>query len=79
MPFSKLSLSLAVVEGVKARGYIEPTPNQLRAIPLILAGHDGIGSAQTGTGKTGAFVCGSVFFLKLVFLKIKLSRDLIDQ
>jgi ATP-dependent RNA helicase RhlE len=36
-------------------GYTEPTPIQLRAIPLILAGNDVIGSAQTGTGKTAAF------------------------
>jgi ATP-dependent RNA helicase RhlE len=36
-------------------GYLEPTPIQLRAIPLILAGTDVIGSAQTGTGKTAAF------------------------
>ena len=36
-------------------GYVEPTPIQLRAIPLILAGQDVIGSAQTGTGKTAAF------------------------
>jgi len=44
-----------MVEGVKAMGYIEPTPIQLRAIPLILSGRDVIGSAQTGTGKTAAF------------------------
>src|SRR5882757_738657 len=55
MPFSKLGLSATVVEGVKAMGYIEPTPIQLRAIPLILDRHDVIGSAQTGTGKTAAF------------------------
>jgi ATP-dependent RNA helicase RhlE len=36
-------------------GYVEPTPIQLRTIPLILAGQDVIGSAQTGTGKTAAF------------------------
>jgi len=36
-------------------GYVEPTPIQLRAIPLILGGQDVIGSAQTGTGKTAAF------------------------
>src|SRR3989454_1973745 len=55
MPFTKLGLSNAMLEGVKAMGYIEPTPIQLRAIPLILAGTDVIGSAQTGTGKTAAF------------------------
>jgi ATP-dependent RNA helicase RhlE len=55
MPFSHLGLSPEVVEGVKAMGYIEPTPIQLRAIPLVLNGRDVIGSAQTGTGKTAAF------------------------
>src|SRR5947208_6191393 len=55
MPFTKLSLSHAMLEGVKAMGYIEPTPIQLRVIPLILEGQDVIGSAQTGTGKTAAF------------------------
>lgn len=55
MAFSKLGLSEKVVEGVKAMGFVEPTPIQLRAIPLILAGQDVIGSAQTGTGKTAAF------------------------
>jgi ATP-dependent RNA helicase RhlE len=55
MAFSKLGLSNAMLEGVKAMGYVEPTPIQLRAIPLILAGTDVIGSAQTGTGKTAAF------------------------
>ena len=55
MPFTQLGLSPGVLEGVKAMGYVEPTPIQLRAIPLILAGRDVIGSAQTGTGKTAAF------------------------
>jgi ATP-dependent RNA helicase RhlE len=55
MPFAKLGLSKNVVDGVKAMGYIDPTPIQLRAIPLILNGEDVIGSAQTGTGKTAAF------------------------
>ena len=36
-------------------GFIEPTPIQLRAFPIILAGRDLIGTAQTGTGKTAAF------------------------
>src|SRR5712672_1241943 len=55
MGFSKFGLSQPMIEGVKAMGYVEPTPIQLRAIPLILEGRDVIGSAQTGTGKTAAF------------------------
>ncbi len=55
MPFSELGLSKPCVDGVKAMGYVDPTPIQLRAIPLILSGRDVIGSAQTGTGKTAAF------------------------
>src|SRR5438309_6639820 len=55
MSFTKFGLSPAVLDGVKAMGYIEPTPIQLRAMPLILEGRDVIGSAQTGTGKTAAF------------------------
>src|ERR1043165_7898020 len=55
MPFAKLGLSNPMLEGVRAMGYTEPTPIQLRAIPLIMEGRDVIGSAQTGTGKTAAF------------------------
>src|SRR3954466_3476129 len=55
MPFTKFGLSQAMLEGVKAMGYVEPTPIQLRAIPLLMSGRDVIGSAQTGTGKTAAF------------------------
>jgi ATP-dependent RNA helicase RhlE len=55
MAFSKLGLSPTTLEGVRAAGYITPTPIQLRGIPLVLAGRDIIGSAQTGTGKTAAF------------------------
>jgi ATP-dependent RNA helicase RhlE len=55
MSFTTFGLSPTVLEGIKAMGYVEPTPIQLRAIPLILSGRDVIGSAQTGTGKTAAF------------------------
>ena len=55
MGFSKLDLSNAVLQGVKAMGFTDPTPIQLRAIPLVMEGRDVIGSAQTGTGKTAAF------------------------
>ena len=55
MSFSKLDLSPKVLEGVRAAGYTEPTPIQLRGIPIVMSGRDLIGSAQTGTGKTAAF------------------------
>jgi ATP-dependent RNA helicase RhlE len=55
MGFTNFGLSQPVLEGVKAMGYVEPTPIQLRTIPLIMDGRDVIGSAQTGTGKTAAF------------------------
>src|SRR6266571_4688271 len=54
MPFSKLGLPPALINGVKAMGYVDPTPIQLRAIPVVLGGGDLIASAQTGTGKTAA-------------------------
>jgi ATP-dependent RNA helicase RhlE len=55
MPFSKLGLAPNMLRGVQAMGYTEPTPVQLRAIPVVLSGRDLIASAQTGTGKTAAF------------------------
>src|SRR3954464_13886077 len=55
MGFNTFGLSHDILDGVKAMGYSEPTPIQLRAIPLLLSGRDVIGSAQTGTGKTAAF------------------------
>ncbi|MEP6699156.1 MAG: DEAD/DEAH box helicase [Verrucomicrobiota bacterium] len=56
MPFRALNLSPAILQAVQEAGYTEPTPIQVAAIPHILAGHDVIGIAQTGTGKTAAFV-----------------------
>jgi ATP-dependent RNA helicase RhlE len=55
MSFNTFGLAPKVLEGITAMGYVEPTPIQLRSIPLIMAGTDVIGSAQTGTGKTAAF------------------------
>src|SRR5438270_13477401 len=56
MSFRALNLSPQVLQAVDDAGYTEPTPIQIAAIPHILAGHDVIGIAQTGTGKTAAFV-----------------------
>src|SRR3954468_14284230 len=56
MPFRVLNLSPQIQLAVRDAGYTEPTPIQVATIPPILAGHDVIGIAQTGTGKTAAFV-----------------------
>src|SRR4051794_17076302 len=56
MPFRALNLSPQILKAVQEAGYTEPTPIQASAIPQIIAGHDLIGIAQTGTGKTAAFV-----------------------
>jgi superfamily II DNA/RNA helicase len=56
MSFAELLLSPPILKAVAACGYTSPTPVQEQAIPLALAGHDLIGTAQTGTGKTAAFV-----------------------
>src|SRR5690348_16520951 len=53
--FAALGLSGAVLDAVRDAGYVEPTPIQRQAIPLILRGRDVMGLAQTGTGKTAAF------------------------
>src|SRR5882672_8799133 len=55
MPFRSLGLEPRILKAVQEAGYTEPTPIQLAAIPQVLAGHDVIGIAQTGTGKTAAF------------------------
>ena len=55
MPFRALGLDPKILQAVQEAGYTEPTPIQTAAIPPILAGHDLIGIAQTGTGKTAAF------------------------
>jgi ATP-dependent RNA helicase RhlE len=55
MSFNHFGLSPEVVRGTQAMGFVEATPIQLRAIPIVLAGKDLIGTAQTGTGKTAAF------------------------
>src|ERR1700679_2764818 len=55
MPFRALGLDAKILKAVQEAGYTEPTPIQTEAIPQIIAGHDLIGIAQTGTGKTAAF------------------------
>ena len=56
MSFESLGLAPALLRALVETGYETPTPIQEQAIPLALAGHDLLGGAQTGTGKTAAFV-----------------------
>ena len=56
MRFDELDLDDAVLDGLEAMNFVETTPIQELAIPPILAGKDLIGCAQTGTGKTAAYV-----------------------
>ena len=56
MNFEELNLAAAIVKAVREQGYETPTAIQAQAIPLVLEGHDLLGGAQTGTGKTAAFV-----------------------
>lgn len=56
MPFSKLGLSKPILNAINEQGYTAPTPIQAEAIPLALKGKNLIAAAQTGSGKTAAFV-----------------------
>ena len=56
MPFKSLGLHDDLVRAVKELGFTRPTPIQEQAIPVILEGRDVLGGAQTGTGKTAAFL-----------------------
>ena len=55
MTFDELNLAPAILQAVREQGYDSPTPIQAQAIPAVLAGHDLLAGAQTGTGKTAAF------------------------
>ncbi|MDO9011034.1 MAG: DEAD/DEAH box helicase [Gallionella sp.] len=56
MTFEELNLNPSILKAIADTGYTQPTPIQEQAIPEILAGHDLMASAQTGSGKTAAFI-----------------------
>ena len=58
--FDQLGLSKSVLDALTAKGYVNPTPIQAQSIPALLQGRDLLGIAQTGTGKTAAFVLPSI-------------------
>jgi superfamily II DNA/RNA helicase len=79
MPFTKLGLSDKVLAAVKAAGYAAPTPIQEQAIPHVLARRDVLGIAQTGTGKTAAFVLPMLTLLEHGRARARMPRTLIIE
>src|SRR6058998_3167945 len=77
MPFSHLGLSDKVLAAVAATGYTTPTPIQQQAIPHVLARRDVLGIAQTGTGKTAAFVLPMLTMLENGRARARMPRTLI--
>jgi superfamily II DNA/RNA helicase len=77
MSFNDLGLSPKVLSAVEAAGYKTPTPIQSEAIPPANAGRDVLGLAQTGTGKTGAFVLPMLTKLERGRARARLPRSLI--
>ena len=84
MSFADLGLSDELLRAVTEAGYDTPTPIQAAALPLVLAGHDVIAQAQTGSGKTAAFALGllqrlDVGAVQLQGLVLCPTRELADQ
>jgi ATP-dependent RNA helicase RhlE len=85
MSFESFNLNPKVMSGVRAQGYATPTPIQLESIPPIMQGRDIIGLAQTGTGKTAAFVLPVLHRLingdrgKVRALIVSPTRELAEQ
>jgi len=77
LSFSNLGLSDKVIAAVSAAGYTNPTPIQSQAIPFVLQGRDVLGIAQTGTGKTAAFVLPMLTKLEKGRARARMPRTLI--
>lgn len=80
MLFEDLSLSKSIQKAVFEIGYLEATPIQEKSIPIVLAGTDLVGCAQTGTGKTGAFAIPIVHHIHRIVgssKKAKVIRTLV--
>ncbi len=77
MSFSNLGLSDKVLAAVSSAGYATPTPIQSQAIPHVLARRDVLGIAQTGTGKTAAFVLPMLTQLEQGRARARMPRTLI--
>jgi superfamily II DNA/RNA helicase len=79
MSFSHLGLSDKILAAIEAAGYKTPTPIQEQAIPHVLERRDVLGIAQTGTGKTGAFVLPMLKLLESGRARARMPRTLIVE
>ncbi|HEX8468838.1 MAG TPA: DEAD/DEAH box helicase [Allosphingosinicella sp.] len=77
MSFADLGLSDELLRAVEESGYTDPTPIQTQAVPSVLMGRDLIGIAQTGTGKTAAFVLPMIDILGEGRSRARMPRSLI--
>jgi superfamily II DNA/RNA helicase len=75
--FAELGLSAKVQAAIEAAGYTTPTPIQVQAIPVAVAGRDVLGIAQTGTGKTAGFVLPMLARLESGRARARMPRSLI--
>ena len=76
MLFEDLSLSKSIQRAVFEEGYTNPTPIQEKAIPIVLAGKDLVGCAQTGTGKTAAFAIPIIHHLHRIVGSSKKTKQI---
>ena len=75
--FSELGLSEPILRAIADMGYLHPTPIQAQAIPVVLAGRDVMGVAQTGTGKTAGFTLPLLDILSGSRARARMPRSLI--
>jgi superfamily II DNA/RNA helicase len=75
--FAEFGLSAKVQAAIQAAGYTQPTPIQVQAIPVAVTGRDVLGIAQTGTGKTAAFVLPMLARLEAGRARARMPRSLI--
>ena len=77
MTFDELGLAPEIMKAINDVGYTEPTPIQAEAIPQVIANHDVLGIAQTGTGKTASFTLPMIHRLMKGRAKARMPRTLI--
>ena len=75
--FAELGLSEPILRAIAEKGYLNPTPIQLQAIPAVLMGRDVLGVAQTGTGKTAGFTLPMLDILSGSRARARMPRSLI--